>query len=309
MLIANVQWLGVFVTCLSLVSMCQLLFTFFLSVILSDVITLVGCHYSTGVGLIAGFITFPTSIRMKTSHFSPNMSKIYGYTFCFQRLAMIVCGTLHLSATLVAIIMVVLILKHRSNIGNDFVKLMKSYHEKLFSKVLVDNVQFALQCCGATSSRDWYPNRDNDYFQDTFDDAFSIPFSCCSKYSNEGCDPYDPSSSTINHQGCITELEKKAILLLWIEISLSGSCLIIEMAVFFSLKRPSEQDDLHSSSSTLKTIYVRSKWGDFSNTTDKYKHDDGTDTNSTAQLCPSLHSEVYLSYKKSRENKRIMWNK
>lgn len=35
-------------------------------------------------------------------------------------------------------------------------KLMHKYHCTPYAKELVDNIQFALQCCGARKYRDWY---------------------------------------------------------------------------------------------------------------------------------------------------------
>lgn len=80
------------------------------------------------------------------------MDRIYGYTLCYQRLAISVSGTLHL----IAVTLTVSALAISTNLRKDFKILMMNYHTKTSSKSLVDNIQFVLQCCGGHNYEDWF---------------------------------------------------------------------------------------------------------------------------------------------------------
>lgn len=80
------------------------------------------------------------------------MDRIYGYTMCYQRLAVCVSGGVHFCALLLSIIALAV----STNLGTEFYKLVKDYHTKQSTKSLVDNVQYILQCCGAYSYEDWF---------------------------------------------------------------------------------------------------------------------------------------------------------
>lgn len=80
------------------------------------------------------------------------MEKTYGYTICYQKLAMSVSLFTHV---LVALLAIGGIMRGR-NYSTDFLKLMKCYGNKHSSKSLVDEVQIMFQCCGSQGFNDWF---------------------------------------------------------------------------------------------------------------------------------------------------------
>ena len=67
MVLANVNWLGVLTSALSLASAAQLLITGMLSFGFAEFLTFTGCVYATGAGLVAGFVVLPNTIRIRSS--------------------------------------------------------------------------------------------------------------------------------------------------------------------------------------------------------------------------------------------------
>lgn len=80
------------------------------------------------------------------------MEKVYGYTICYQKLAMTVSLLTHVLVALLAIGGVMGGRKY----STDFLKLMKCYSNKQSSKALVDEVQLMFQCCGSEGFNDWF---------------------------------------------------------------------------------------------------------------------------------------------------------
>lgn len=83
---------------------------------------------------------------------SPNMDRIYGYSLCYQKLVVSVALVLHLAAAFLSVFTIY----YRDNIDEDFFDAMKKYSTNPTSKAVVDNVQYALQCCGVHSYKDWF---------------------------------------------------------------------------------------------------------------------------------------------------------
>lgn len=131
----------------------------------------------TFAGIIAGFVTIPTMLRIKTSKrsefqqiiprkcffslkgtlikcncSSPQVDRVFGYTVCYQRLAVLVCVALHFSSTIITLIAALT----TKCLNKRMFKLMRKYHCQKYAKELVDNIQLSLQCCGARRYRDWY---------------------------------------------------------------------------------------------------------------------------------------------------------
>ena len=52
--------------------------------------------------------------------------------------------------------MAVIALMCSNNLDEKFYDLMEMYNQKQVSKSMVDNVQWALQCCGAYGYMDWF---------------------------------------------------------------------------------------------------------------------------------------------------------
>lgn len=80
------------------------------------------------------------------------MDRIYGYSLCYQKLVVSVALFLHLAAALLSIFTIY----YRDNIDEDLFDAIKKYSTNPNSKAVVDNVQYALQCCGAHSYKDWF---------------------------------------------------------------------------------------------------------------------------------------------------------
>lgn len=81
------------------------------------------------------------------------MGVIYGYSISYQKLALGISIAVHAIATLLPIIF--LILSSHSAIAKHFLKAMSNYRTQP-TKAAIDNVQWALQCCGSGSYSDWF---------------------------------------------------------------------------------------------------------------------------------------------------------
>lgn len=80
------------------------------------------------------------------------MEKIFGYTVCYQKLAMSVSLLTHILAVFLAVGGILA----GKNFSTDFLKLMKNYNNKHSSKLLVDEIQLLFECCGSLRFDDWY---------------------------------------------------------------------------------------------------------------------------------------------------------
>lgn len=67
MVLANIEWVASFCTALAILCTTQIVLGTVLSMVLPDFLTFTGIIYTTGATLIAGFVTLPTTIRLKTS--------------------------------------------------------------------------------------------------------------------------------------------------------------------------------------------------------------------------------------------------
>lgn len=80
------------------------------------------------------------------------MDRIYGYSLCYQKLVISVALVLHIAAAFLSVFTIY----YRDNIDEDFLGAMKKYRIDPTSKAIVDNVQYALQCCGANNYKNWF---------------------------------------------------------------------------------------------------------------------------------------------------------
>ncbi|KAF5298986.1 hypothetical protein FQA39_LY11618 [Lamprigera yunnana] len=237
MLSENIEWIGALCGALTLICVIQLIFAALFLWNIPELLILTKSHVSTLAGLIAGFITLPAVIRFKTARMSPKMDRIYGYTLCYQRLTVSVAGTLHFSATILA---VVALATMTGDIGEDFKKLMKTYGSNTSSKILVDNVQFLMQCCGKHSYKDWYSifYFDSDKKKDLLKldneiQSKRVPFSCCSRTALTPCnfENLEFGKQGVNKEGCEVKLKYFARTLLWFEFVFYGLSFSLEATI------------------------------------------------------------------------------
>lgn len=80
------------------------------------------------------------------------MDKVYGYTTCYSKLAISVSLSIHFIATILSAIAIF----NTTHFGNNFLTIMKKYHYEQNAKSMVDNIQWALQCCGSNNYKDWF---------------------------------------------------------------------------------------------------------------------------------------------------------
>lgn len=80
------------------------------------------------------------------------MDKVYGYTLCYSKLAIGVSLCIHLAGALLSAVAIF----STTNLDDQFISVMRKYHNQLSSKSMVDNIQWALQCCGSNNYRDWF---------------------------------------------------------------------------------------------------------------------------------------------------------
>lgn len=80
------------------------------------------------------------------------MDRVYGYTLCYSKLAIGVSLATHLAGTLLSVVGIL----NAAHIGNEFLQVMKKYDTEQSSKSMVDNIQWALQCCGSKNYNDWF---------------------------------------------------------------------------------------------------------------------------------------------------------
>lgn len=245
MVLANIEWIGSLCALLTLICSIQLIITGVLLWNIPEVLTFTKSHVATLSGLIACFVTLPAVIRFKTARMTPNMDRTYGYTICYQRLTITVAAILHLSATILTVVSLIV----GVHTGADFLKLMRSYHTKLSAKVLIDNIQFLLQCCGAYSYKDWFESNDeaypcHDILVRNSIEVDEVPFSCCRKFSNSSCSFRNvQGSETINTRGCGLKLESSIHALLWFEFAVYGICFCLEAAIMVLLTGPVDEED------------------------------------------------------------------
>lgn len=80
------------------------------------------------------------------------MDKVYGYTLCYSKLAIGVSLSIHLTGALLSAMAIF----NTANLGNEYLLIMKKYHSEQSAKSMVDNIQWALQCCGSNNYKDWF---------------------------------------------------------------------------------------------------------------------------------------------------------
>ncbi|KAK5642297.1 hypothetical protein RI129_008464 [Pyrocoelia pectoralis] len=236
MVLANIEWIGTLCALLTLICFLQLIITGVLLWNIPEVLSLTKGHIATLAGLIACFVTLPAVIRFKTARMTPSMDRTYGYTICYQQLTITVAATLHLSATILTVVSLIV----GVHLGNDFLNLMPSYNTKLSAKILIDNIQFTLQCCGAYSYKDWFEIKEKSSVE--FDE---VPFSCCRKLANSSCNFKNlegSDTSTINTDGCGLKLEHFVHTLLWYEFAVYGICFCLEAAIMVLLTGSVEEE-------------------------------------------------------------------
>lgn len=222
------------------------------------------------------------------------MSRIYGYTIWYQRMAIGVCGSLHFTATIMALTA----MSSGLDFKKEFKTLISEYHSKVHSKSLVDNIQWNLQCCGACKYSDWFTvdweglNFGNTLVKNTKKDfpveklmkedtdgypdlvtirRDSLPFSCCKRKITAACVHYNIQqfgTRTINVGGCALKLKRAVHYLLVVETISYTVCVLIELAILYLLFVSNDYSSSNYNESDLrvkKVNSVKKSWSRFSN--------------------------------------------
>ncbi|KAF5294932.1 hypothetical protein FQR65_LT10644 [Abscondita terminalis] len=271
----HIEWVGAICALLTFICTVQLVLVGFLLWAIPGILMLTKSHLATLAGLIAGLITLPAVIK------TPKMDRIYGYTLCYQRLTVSIAAMLHCIAILLAFYALLQTVK----LGSTFKKLMKTYEIKTSSKVLVDNIQFAFDCCGGYSYADWKQMSLETEALDEQDQRInSVPFSCCSKIVFAPCNNKDLTFGlkTINTDGCGLKLGKFIHTVLWLELILYLVSFSLEVAILGLLGDPPVENKEADNRSS-------SKWGTFTNM-----------SSSTSSVWHSSHSEKKVSSKRKK---------
>ncbi|KAI4471098.1 tetraspanin family [Holotrichia oblita] len=240
------ELIGALCTALAFLSAAQILLTGILSFAFPHFLSLSHCSMATAAGVISGLVAVPMIIQLKTAQISPLIELRYGYTKWYQVIAIIVCASLHVVADIIALISVLV----PRQWNDEFLNKMREYKVKKSSKSVVDNIQWALQCCGSVSYKDWYTVkwtkisarstlvdiiRDTAGYFETTKEVNSVPFSCCARKILETCMHYDVSqygTNTISVSGCSLKMQHTAQLILWSEFGVYAICVLIEVSIF-----------------------------------------------------------------------------
>ncbi|GJQ70806.1 hypothetical protein Trydic_g734 [Trypoxylus dichotomus] len=197
---------------------------------------------ATAAGVISGMVAVPMIVQLKTAQISPVIELRYGYTRWYQIIGIVVCATLHIIADVIALTSVLL----PRQWDEEFLNKMKEYKVKRSSKSVIDNIQWALQCCGSLSYKDWHIVewtkisvrrslvdiiRDTAGYSETAMEVDAVPFSCCARKILETCMHYNVvqyGTKTISVGGCSFKVKHTAQLILWSEFGVYATCILIE---------------------------------------------------------------------------------
>lgn len=161
----------------------QIILTCLLAFAFTHFMTVLHCSVPTTAGLLAGFITLPTVVQLKTAQMCATISticsitnnnsfdcskmqtyKTMSFTIWYKRLAICTCTILQSVSFSLALVN----LFAAKSCKDTFMKIMHDYGNKQSAKSIVDNVQWFIQCCGAAGYKDWYEINWGNFIVDLF---------------------------------------------------------------------------------------------------------------------------------------------
>ncbi|XP_065172811.1 uncharacterized protein, partial [Atheta coriaria] len=128
----------------------QIILTCLLAFAFTHFMTVLHCSVPTTAGLLAGFITLPTVVQLKTAQIKMQTYKTMSFTIWYKRLAICTCTILQSVSFSLALVN----LFAAKSCKDTFMKIMHDYGNKQSAKSIVDNVQWFIQCCGAAGYKD-----------------------------------------------------------------------------------------------------------------------------------------------------------
>ncbi|XP_022900284.1 uncharacterized protein [Onthophagus taurus] len=270
-MLSKAELVGALCTVLAFVSAGQILITGILSFEFPHFLAFSHCHLSTAAGVISGLVAVPMVIQLKTAQISHHIELKYGYTKWYQVLAICVCAILHFAAAIFTAIGLLVPRKWEE----EFFQKMVLYNEKNCAKSLVDNIQWALQCCGAQSYKDWNlvpwkkisDTRISRHFafphpRESPSLVNAVPFSCCARKVLDVCLHYnllEYGVKTISIEGCAPKVQKTSNFILAIEFGMFSLCIIIESVVLLCLLKDRDPMEEIQKNELLKKYLFKTK--------------------------------------------------